>query len=1167
MDSSMPQVPRAGSGGGIRSTYRTCGLVTLLTAVLMLVGQPALAQKITATLSGTVTDATGAVIVNAEVKILNEGTQASTELHTNKLGRFLAPALPPGSYTLQIKATGFKQLEQRDIKLLVDQTLDLNLSLATGSVSDTVVVEAQVPLLNTETSDRGAVVETKEILNLPLNQRDPYSLVFLTPGVSGTTSEYFGGLTFSVNGARKQSADILIDGVSSVPPTDGANMGAVFPSVDAVQEFKVQTSSYSAEFGQAGGGIINVLLKSGTNGFHGSAYDFLRNSEMDANNFFNNRNHLKRGTFQRNQFGGTVGGPVLIPGLYDGHGKTFFFFSYEGLRQRSQSNLITTVPTLAMRQGDFTGLTTADGKPITIYDPNTTTYDGKVWRRSEFAQHNIIPLDRINPVAANVMKYYPLPNLPGSVNNYVATGSTPSNTNQVDAKIDQAITPKQHISLSYSQRNPFNGVAPFFPAEARIAQNGSVVRANAIGGVLNYTYAITPTDLFEMRYGQYSLNYKTSALGDGFDPTQLGMPAYIRDNAHILQFPGFEATGYVSLGSGAQIAEGAAKWSTNSFTVSNTKIFSKHTLKVGFETRLMRNKSNQIGRSTGDYFFTKALTQGPDPTIGSTTTGDGFASLLLGVGNNGTLTHNFKIVDTTSRYLAGYAQDDWKVTSRLTLNLGVRYEVFMPRKEKYGRSSWFDPYIISPLAKATKLNLTGGLAFPSVNDNPDTQTDLQMSNIGPRLGLAYKVTNRVVVRTGVGIFYANAPNEAASTVAQFGYRTDTPYTGTSDNGIHQTSISDPFPNGFLPITGNSAGALTAVGTSISSVLRHSPTPYSDQATLGVQYELPQKWLLDVAYVGTRGLQLIHTLNSNQLPNQYLSMGSQLTEMVPNPFYGTGVASGALSGQTVQRRYLLTPYPQYTGVNLMYAPGVYSKYDSIQIQLQKQLDRNLSVRLAFTGSKWMDNCSCQGSNNNGNGTSQDATNLRNDWSLSTADVPRQFVGAVVYSLPFGRGQKVGRSWRPAVNAALGGWTVNTLLSIQSGTPLSLSATNNNNNFGPGERPNWNGQDPNIDGPIYYRLSKYFNTAAFSQPVPYTYGNTSRTLPNLRAPGVRNIDLSLFKEFAVAERLKAQLRLEAFNALNTPQFGAPDTNLSSATFGVISSQANTPRQVQVALKLLF
>lgn len=1130
----------------------------------------AFAQRVTGTITGKVTDQTGAIIANAQVHIINDDTNVVTIVPSSGDGFFTAPALPPGHYSLTVAQNGFKQLDRHGITLVVDRTVNVPLVLTIGSVTESVEVNQHQQLVNTESSDNGALIESREILNLPLNQRNPYSLALLTPGVTGTTSAYFAGLQFNVNGGRKGTTDVLLNGVSSTPPSDGVNELTVFPSVDAVEEFKVQTSNFSAEFGASGGGIINVVTKGGTDSYHGTIYDFLRNSYLDANNFFANRNHVRLAGFKRNQFGATIGGPVLIPKLYNGRSKTFFFLSYEGLRQNSQSTTTQTVPTLAMRGGDFTGLTNAAGNPITLYDPNTTiattSSTGTVYNRSEFAQHNIIPLDRFNAVSKNVLAYYPLPTTSGSVNNFFASAAAVSNTDQVDGRVDEVFNEKHHLSFTISLRNPYSGAPIYFPSAIAIAQNANTNTTNAINGVLDYTFAVTPKNLIEVRYGQSSINYKTSAQGDGFAPNDLGLPGYIQDNAQILTFPGFEASGYVSIGSGSITYEGPSKWSTNTWMITNTHVFARHTLKVGFETRYQTNNTNQYGRSTGDFSFSKALTQGPVATVGSATTGDGFASFLLGVGS-GTVTHNFKNVQTSSRYIAAYVQDDWKATDNLTFNIGLRYDLYQPRTERLNRMSWFDPDVTSPLAATTGLPLKGGLVFPGVNGTPLTQTDPQYTNLAPRIGFAYQARPKLAIRGAWGIFYASSPNEAASTVGQFGYRTDSPYTGTSDNGITQLTISNPYPNGFLPITGSSAGALTAVGTGVTTVTRRDPTPYTEQTSFDVQYELPAKWLFDIGYVGTQGFQLIYQKSANQLPDQYLQLGNQLVTQVANPFYGKGLASGPLANATVQRNYLLTPFPQFTGVAYVYAPGAFSSYNSIQLQLLHQFDKHLTVRLAYTGSKFMDNYSTNNGSFGGNGTSQNSNILRSDYSLSTADIPRNFTGAVVYALPFGRGQRFGGSWNPAVDAFLGGWSINTIQSVSSGNPLALSATNNNNNFSPGERPNWNGKNPRLHGRVEDRLNGYFDKTVYSQPLPYTYGNVSRTTGLLRNPRYVNTDLSLFKEFTFYRELRSQLRLEAFNVFNHPIFGGPGTSVTGSNFGVISSQSNSPRQLQIALKILF
>jgi hypothetical protein len=1024
----------------------------------------------------------------------------------------------------------------------------------------------------------GQVINNRSIVNLPLNQRNPFSLILLAPNVTGTVGNTMTGLQFNVNGGRSGTTDVLLDGVSSSPPTDSFNGLSIFPSVDAVQEFKVQTNNYAAEFGLSGGGVINLIYKSGGNAFHGSVYEFLRNSAMDANDFFANRQGRPLASFKRSQFGGSLGGPVLLPKIYNGRNKTFFFVDYEGLRQRTAANVLGTVPTVAERNGDFSQIRTSSGKPITIFDPNTTTFAGGVFTRQPFPG-NIIPANRINAVAAAVSKYWPLPNTTGTgggqINNWVASASSPYNIDQYDVKIDNNFGERQRLSVRVSQRKPSIEPTLFFPKDIAVAQgststvhNGATISNNAIGGSLNYVFTKSPTDVIEFRYGVSRVVQRTGIISDGFDPTQLGFPIYLRDGANALGFPGFEFQNYYSIGQGSDLTAGTLGMMTHTWALSNTKSFSRHTLKFGAEVRALINNLNQTGRAVGDFSFTSALTQGPNAQVASSTSGDDFASFLLGLGS-GTVTHNFKIDSTTSQYIGGYVQDDWKVSQKLTVNAGGRYELFIPRVERHDRDVYLDLTSPSPLAGPSGIsNLVGGLQYVGVNGNPRSQFDTPVKNFSPRLGFAYALTKHAVLRSGYGIFYSVSPTEAAGTVSQIGYRTDSTFFGTIDGVTPANTLSNPYPTGFVPVTGSSKGLATATGTSISGPVRRAPTPYSQGYNLGIQYQLPADWVVETAYTGSHGSQLLWNAGFNQLPVSALSQGASLLQQVPNPFFGIITNAGPLSGATVQKRYLMTPFPQFTGVGWSFQPGASSDYNAVLVRLEKRFTHDLGLLASFTGGKSMDDSSSNNTGNfNGNGTQQDFNNRHSDWSLSTFDVSRRFVASMVYSLPFGQKKRFGASWNRITEAFLGGWQTNGIFVWQNGTPLAMSASNVANIFNPGERPNTTGAIGALTGRVESRLNKYFDTSVFSQPAPFTFGNVSRTLPGIRNPNSRNLDLSLFKHLALGERLTMEFRAEAFNAFNTPVFAGPNTNVSSSSFGVISSQANAPRQMQLGLKLLF
>jgi hypothetical protein len=1161
---------------GWRNTVKRIWKFAIL--VFALTAAAAWAQRITATLSGIVHDPSQAAVPNAQVSVTNEETGSVFQAVTDQEGRFQAASLAPGRYSVAIQAPGFKRLDQKGLTLAVDQSAALDFVLQLGASTETVQITAEAPLLETASAQLGQVIGNRSIVNLPLNQRNPFSLILLAPNVTGSVGNGMTGLQFNVNGGRSGTTDVLLDGVSSSPPTDSFNGLSIFPSVDAVQEFKVQTNGYAAEFGLSGGGIINLIYKSGTNGLHGSAYEFLRNSAMDANNFFANRQGQPLASFKRSQFGGSVGGPVVIPGVYNGHNKTFFFADYEGLRQRTATNLLASVPTAAERAGDFTQARTAAGAPITIYDPNTTTLTGTTFIRQPFPG-NAIPANRIDAVAAAVSKYWPTPNGAGvgggQINNFAASSASPYTVDQYDIKMDQNMGDRHRLSIRWSQRNPASMPTLFVPQPIAIAQssnsgvhNGATASNDAIGGALNYSFIKSSSDVIEFRYGVSRVVQQTAVVSEGFDPTQLGFPGYIRDTANGLAFPGFEFTNYYSIGQGSDLTRGTLGMMTQTWALSNTKSLSRHTLKFGAEVRALTNNLNQTGRATGDFSFSPALTQGPNAQVASSTSGDDFASFLLGLGS-GTVTHNFKIVDTTSQYIGGYLQDDWKVSGRLTLNVGLRYELFIPRVERHDRDVYLDFSSPSPLAGPSGIaGLKGGLQYAGVNGNPRSQFVTPKKDFSPRLGFAYVLSKRAVLRGGYGIFYSLSPTEAAGTVSQTGYRTDSTYFGTIDGVTPAFRLSNPYPNGFVPVTGNSLGLATATGTSISGPLRYAPTPYTQSYNLGIQYQLPGDWLVEAAYTGSHGSQLIWNVGYNQLPVSALSLGSELLQTVPNPFFGVITNTGPLSGQTVQKRYLMAPYPQFTGVGWGYQPGATSDYNALTVRVEKRFAHDLGALVSFTKGKSMDDSS---SNNTGNlnpyGTQQDFYNRHADWSLSTFDVSRRLVGSVVYGLPFGRHKQFGTNWNRFTDALLGGWQANALVTLQNGVPLALSASNVANIFNPGERPNNNGTSGLLSGSVESRLNAYFNTSVFSQPGPYTLGGVARTLPDIRTPGMRNVDLSLFKHFTITERAKLELRAESFNAFNTPVFAGPNTTVSSSSFGVITSQLNAPRQMQVALKILF
>ncbi|MGB2717728.1 MAG: TonB-dependent receptor [Vicinamibacterales bacterium] len=1131
---------------------------TLLCVALVVLPSTLLAQSYTGRIIGTLKDSSGAVIPRATVTITNQQTD-SQEVTTSDLeGRYTSVPLPPGAYRVEASLQGFRGAARRDVVVQVNTTAVIDFTLEVGDLTDQVEVRADATPLETDTGTVGKVVDNRRILELPLNTRNVYSLIFLTPGVAGSIGNNYNSMSYTVNGARPTMMDTVIDGVTaSFPTVNGFTGISVFPSVDAIQEFKVLGANYPAEYGRSLGSVLNVVYKSGTNDFHGSGYEFFRDSAFDANTFFAKRAGQPLGDFTRSQFGGVAGGPIR-------RSRTFYMTSYEGLRERRNSQTTTTVPTIAQRNGDFSQTFAQNGQLIRIFDPFTTRANpsGSGFIRDQFPG-NVIPLNRMDPVALNVLKYYPLPNQPGNAvtgaQNYFATGSAQLNVDNYDGRVDHQISNSQKFFVRYSYRKTNSVPATFFPEGIEIAE-GRVNEQNlAHNFVSDYSRTMSNTTVLSARLGFARTLFLFDNQGLGFRPSGLGLPAAIDDNVDRLMFPRFGVSGMVSLGGNDHRYNAFMSYTA---AASLTKVRGDHTMKVGFEGRMLRVNVWEA-RSAGTFNFRANETQGPNPTTASSTAGYGFASLLLGTGQpNDVLIQNWKNVAANSFYWAGYVQDDWRVNSRLTLNLGLRYDIDVPRTERFNRMNFFDPEARSPLADVVPgyPNLQGGVVFVGVDGRNRYQYDWDTNNIAPRLGLSYQVNQKTVVRAGYSHIFGPSNQGAQGTVGPFGFRTENLWVTSIDGITPLNTLKNPYPNGFQPSPGSSQGLLTQAGANLQAPLRDTVSPWTIQYNVNVQRELPWAMFVEIAYVGTRGFDLSTVgesgLSLNQLDPQYMSLGSQLNQQVPNPFYGI-VNNGVLTQPTVARGQLLRPYPQFTDIIPLYHSGAKSRYNALQITGRKRMSQGLMLEGSYTYAQSREIGMSH----------QNSYDLEASWALASYDIKHRFVISYLYELPFGRNRRFGSGVSPLVNAIIGGWQFNGITTVQSGTPLSITANNTAGIFGARTQPNNNGQDPQLDGPVSERLNRYFDTSVYSQPAAFTFGNEPVFSPVLRTPGVRNFDLSLFKNLELRSTMMLQFRIEALNAFNKVQFSGPNTSVTSSSFGVISGQANAPRQLQFGLKLLW
>ena len=1156
-----------------------------LSAIPLLFAASLVAQQQTASLTGQVTDPSGAIVPGAVVTVTDVDRGTKTTVTTDSGGVYTVPQLPPAEhYRLVVDKPGFKETVQPNVVLQVAQSATIDLRVDVGDTTETITVSAAPPQLDTQTSSLGQVITGRTIESLPLNGRSTFRLIALTPGVTFSQSAYgqFGDVAvnstfdtnFSINGGRAQSNEILIDGV---PSSAGFfNQITTLPIVDETQEFKVESNNLSAVYGRYAGGAINVTTKSGANDLHGNVFEFIRNDAFDANDWFNKRAGIPRAAFHLNQFGGTVGGPVTIPLLYSGHDRTFFFIAYQGTRRSKGTPFSGSVPTASMRTGDFSGVCTAAGGTFNasgicsvargqIYNPFTTT--GTTTKSRTPFPNNMIPAGLFDPVAVKTASYYPLPNsgAPGAItNNFISNSPVILSQEILTGRVDQNVSQKYHLSGRYAfsttpltQPNVYNNVASGGPSAV-----GTTAFRNQSFAFDNL-YVFSPSFLLNVNYGFARWFQSRQTRSYGFDNSTLGFPSSFVSAITIPMFPGVNVGGYSGLANQSYLSNGN---DSHALLISATKILGKQTLTFGVDGRVHRINFFNVANSAGVFSFAVAQTSTGTTNVG----GNGFASFLLGTGSSGTFPTGSGS-ELQDRYGAVYLQDDLRLTQRLTVNLGLRYDGESPYTDRHNQLNYFDPTVASPARNASFPSLAGGLVFSNTGGTPRAVYTRQHNNLAPRVGFAFSPQPTTSVRGGYGISYAplEISNNAVGFVPSLGYASATSWNTSNDGGFTPANLlRNPFPQGFVQPTGNSLGAATQLGQAITVWNHNPPTPYSMQWNLDVQQQFPGSVLLDIGYSASRGEHLTSTFDRNTLDPQYLSLAGGLTSQVANPFKPF-VSIGSLANATVARRQLLLPFPQFLGVQEVNNPYGDSNYHSLQTKLVKRMSNGVSLLVAYTWSKLISNVNAQNApiGATDNTGVQNFYDLRAERSVSELDQPHNLVINGIAELPFGQGKPFLGSVGPGLNWLVGGWKLTSILTEQSGFPLTLSAVG----VGAGNRPNLvPGVDPKIHGnrSNQQRVLAYFNTAAFVTPPAYTFGTVGRTFPAVRGPGVQNLDSSLEK-ITNFERVTTEFRVELFNVTNTPHFAMPDMAQQDAAFGTITGVSSSPpqREMQLALKISF
>jgi hypothetical protein len=1120
------------------------------------------AQVVTGTVTGTATDASQAVVVGAEVRLINTLTGVVQRTTTDQTGSYRFPLLPSGIYSLEAVLEGFKTFRRDGIIVEVNRSMSVPIIFEVGPVVQTLEVREGTPLLEPNNAVLGTVMDRRKVEDLPLSGRNPFGLANLIPTVRGIG--FFGGSLLStwrmgqvtVGGGTPMANGFLVDGIANEKMTDFSAMA--FLPVDATQEFKVETNAMSAEFGRTGGGIISVISRSGSNEFHGTLFDFLRNDRLNANEFFANAARQPRPAVKVNQFGATLGGPIR-------RDKFFFFANYEGYRERRAASRTVTSPTALQRAGDFSQTLTSTGQLIRIYDPLTTQADpanpGR-YVRTQFPD-NVIPAARLSPVAKNALAYYPMPNLAGlpftQAQNSFQQSPVPIDKDTWGVRLDYQLSSARRLSGRYTRDSLDWGFANYFNNIADV--DGRHIYIPRQSAFVQYTDALTPTFLMDAKIGVNRENEHSVSPAAGFDITQLGFPA---SYANAIQKkgpgPGFPIFNFTTDATnfGRSDSNGNPS-STGSASVALSKIQGKHWIKSGWELRNYRRSDWGTNFNAGSFTFNRAFTQGPDPLTASAAAGYSVASFLLGNPASGQVGMTADTAVSVN-YYALYLQDDWKVTPKLTLNVGLRWEYEGPAEDRFNTYPNFDRWVPSPL-QVPGMTLRGGNVWPETAGLPKGLTDQSFKNFGPRFGFAYQAQRRMVVRGGYGIMYIPTFGPAGIVATGAGFSINTPMVTSLDGGLTPYhTLDNPFPEGLLQLTGSSQGAMTSVGAAAAGQSRDQRRGYTQQWNFTLQYEPWANWLFETAWVGNHGSRLIlGSVNLNALPDQYLALGSQLVGTVPNPFYGI-IQTGTLAAPTVALRQLLLPFPQFTGVTGGSAYWGNSIYHAFAFKVEKRFSQGFSLLSAYTASKNIDDL--PGTGRPGavaTSAVQNWNNLRGERARSAQDIPQRLVLAGIWEVPY---QPANRY----LKHAFGGWQINSITTLESGRPIGLTATIP----GGGNRPNSTGHSAKLDNPA---MSQWFDTSQFTQPAAFTYGNVTRTLPDVNSDGLFNMDASVFKTFPLTEQVRLQFRTEFFNLTNSPTFDTPGRALGSATFGVVTATTGTtaltakPREIQFALKLSF
>ena len=1162
---------------GIRTLARLGPAVALLGALASDIS----AQSIFGGLRGTVVDSTGAALGDAKLTLIDQGTNSARATATNSFGEFSFASVVPGTYTLIAEASGFKKFERKSVDVATQQVLTVDAKMELGEVTETVMVTGEVPLIETSNASQGQVIDRQKFIDLPNLGRNPYMFSRLAPNVQQVGNPAYarmqdqsGSSQISIAGGPVRGNNYLVDGVAI---TDMSNRAIIITSLEAVQEMKVQANTYDAEIGRSGGGMFNVFLKSGGNDYHGSLAGYMRQTDWLANSFFNNRAGAPITDQPFRNYMGSVGGPIWIPKVYNGKDRTFFWATFEGYRDTQANSGLTAVPTLAERAGDFSNSRTSSGALRTIYDPLTTAADGT---RQAFAG-NMIPLSRLSPVGLAIAATFPKP--VGTARYYGDSnmpyfGQLPSKADQKTIKFDHRFAAWWTASLSYMRYNSLEPGENWFPDSISSPAQWMLDR-KVDATQFNNTMTLNSTTVMTLRYGFNRFPNYGYQHSQGFNLTSLGFnPNFVRD----IPSATFPSVTFENFYAGSNMGtNNNFNYVPNSKNVHGmlSKFMGRHSVKFGGDYRRLSVAGVDFGNSSGEFSFTDQFTRA-NYLRGDGASGSDLAGLLLGYPAAATgfvPTNMNQYVD----YVSGFAQDDFRVTPKLTVNFGVRWERESGLKEKNNNLIvGFNPDALNSISTTSGIPTRGAVMFAGVNGAPRETGNPNLNKFSPRLGAAYQLNSKTTIRGGYGVFWA--PMFAyGSPYMPEGFTASTQPLTSTDGGRtpnSATTLSNVFSTGLDRPAGNRLGDQTGIGKAMTIMDPNARSTYVQQFSIDIQRELPFGVVMSAAYVASRTSHLTLTaaaININQVEARNFGIGaSALAAAVPNPYYGKGGVNG-IGTASVSQAQLLRPFAAFGNLNLSFSDYGRAQYDSMVLRAQKRLSHGLSFLTAWTYSKNLDNVAGGAGNNlnAGNVAPQNPYDLNAEWGLSYLDATHRTSLAVSYELPFGKGRTYLSNSNRWLDYLVGGWSINSASVFNSGFPLQIRQNTNNNSviFAASQRPNATGADPSAGGDKTQWIDGrsgvfYLNPGAFSTAPALTFGNVSRTI-GLRSLRQVNHDISMFKTFSITERFKAQFRAEALNAMNTPMFRAPNTAFGNASFGRITAQANFSRMMQLGLRVYF